>query len=525
MNRKIIWLILVLALVLRFYKLGQIPLSLNWDETSNAYNAYSILKTGRDEYGKFLPLTNRSFDDYKPPLYMYLNVPAVAIFGLNSYAARLPSAVIGTLTVIFFFFLITILVKNKKIALLSAFFLAISPWHLQFSRVGFETNAGLFMAIASFTLFFMAILDKNEKRNVKKNALLILSAACFGLSAYSYHAERIFLPLVFFASVFLYKKEIFSFSKKTMVIFCLLILLIVLPLLIFLPGDALLGRFQSTTQKARIEDVNKSIKFINQDNSTMLAKLIHNRRVVIGQTFFKNYLLHFDLNFLFTTGDDNFRHHVENMGMLYLFQLPLVLTGIYFIIKDKFKGGFFLIFWLMLSPIPAIAGDAVPHAVRSYTMVIPLSVISAYAFIKIYQLIKYKKLMLAAVFVIFTLSIFPYLHNYYTHYQHDYSFWWQYGNREAVDETEKLSSQYQKIKVSGSIDQAYIFWLFNTKYDPVAYQKLGSRDHFDKYYFNQQAPVSSNELYVDTNLPANFQTVKTINYPNGETAIKIGHPQ
>src|SRR3972149_4200207 len=105
MNKNWFWLILIVAFVLRFYKLGQIPLTLDWDEVSNAYNAYSILKTGRDEYGNFLPLYNRSFDDYKPPLYMYLNIPTVAIFGLTPFAARLPSAFFGFLTVPAMYFL------------------------------------------------------------------------------------------------------------------------------------------------------------------------------------------------------------------------------------------------------------------------------------------------------------------------------------------------------------------------------------------------------------------------------------
>src|SRR4030043_2030959 len=128
MKIKIFWLILVLAFFLRFYKLGEVPISLDWDENSNAYNAYSILKTGRDEYGNFLPLTNRSFDDYKPPLYMYLNVPSVAIFGLTPFAARLPSAIFGFLTVPLVYLLAKKLFEKQNIAILAAFFLAFSLW-------------------------------------------------------------------------------------------------------------------------------------------------------------------------------------------------------------------------------------------------------------------------------------------------------------------------------------------------------------------------------------------------------------
>src|SRR3989338_1229714 len=125
--------IFILATVLRFYQLGQNPPSLNWDETAHGYNAYSILVTGRDEYGYRLPLSFRSFDDYKPPLYTYLVVPSIAVFGLSDFAVRFPSAAIGVLAVLATFLMVYELFKNYKIALLSAFFLCISPWHLQFS--------------------------------------------------------------------------------------------------------------------------------------------------------------------------------------------------------------------------------------------------------------------------------------------------------------------------------------------------------------------------------------------------------
>src|SRR3989338_6493487 len=110
--------VVFLALVLRFYQLGQNPPSLDWDETAHGYNAYSILKTGRDEYGYKFPLSFRSFDDYKPPVYTYLVVPSIFVFGLNDFAVRMPSAFLGVLAVIFTYLMVYELFKNRKIALL-----------------------------------------------------------------------------------------------------------------------------------------------------------------------------------------------------------------------------------------------------------------------------------------------------------------------------------------------------------------------------------------------------------------------
>src|SRR3989344_8303389 len=167
MKNKILLLIIFLSFVLRFYKLGEVPASINWDEASNGYNAYSILETGRDEYGNFLPLYNRSFDDYKPPMYMYLNVLTVKIFGLNDFALRLPSAVLGTLIVPLMYFLVRRLLRRETIALFSAGLVATSPWTLHFSRVGFESNVGLFFGLLAITLLIHALPIQNQKASLK----------------------------------------------------------------------------------------------------------------------------------------------------------------------------------------------------------------------------------------------------------------------------------------------------------------------------------------------------------------------
>src|SRR3989344_1824981 len=531
MNRKILLAVLTLAFILRFYHLGQNPPSLNWDEVSNAYNAYSILKTSRDEYGNFLPLTNRSFDDYKPLLYMYLNVPSVAVFDLTPFAVRFPSALFGTLTVLLVYFLTKKLFEksvlpftiNKSpftVTHLAALLLAVSPWHLQVSRAGFEANVGLFFAVAAFTSFIYAILLSN-----KNTSLLILSAILFGSSAYTYHSQRIFIPLMFLATILIYRKEIFTISKKYLAVFVTVLILLAVPIVFLMPNEAVSQRFESITLTSYTEDVQKSVDFINEDETVKfpLANLIHNRRVIIGIRYFKNYLANFDPNFLFVKGDDNFRHHIENMGMLYLWQLPLVLIGLYILIKERSKTSAFLIAWLVLSPVAAAPSNASPHALRSLTMIIPFTIFSAAGFTQIYNYLSFKKNFATFSFLIFTFSLFVYLHNYHIHYPRDFASFWQYGYLDAAKKTERLKSQYEKINISADIEQAYIFWLFATKYDPKTYQRSGSNLHFDKYYFKTEAPQNPDELYVAGNLDDSFEKVETIYLPNGQKTIEIGY--
>src|ERR1041385_1127721 len=99
MNKKLktylLVVILLIASAVRFYQLGNVPPSPDWDEAALGYNAYSLLQTGRDEYGKFMPIVLQSFDDYKPALYTYLIIPFIPLFDVSLLAVRFPSAVMG----------------------------------------------------------------------------------------------------------------------------------------------------------------------------------------------------------------------------------------------------------------------------------------------------------------------------------------------------------------------------------------------------------------------------------------------
>ena len=181
-------LILILAFRLRFYNLGSNPPSPYWEEAAIGYDAYSILKTGKDFHGNSWPLIAfESFGDYKPSFYFYATVPSIAIFGLNTFAVRFPSLFFGSLTILLIYLLVKQFFKNSTVALGSALFLAISPWHIQFSRAGFEANLGLFLVVLGAWLFL---------KGIKKKIWLFPAVLSWALSLYTYHANRIFIPLL-----------------------------------------------------------------------------------------------------------------------------------------------------------------------------------------------------------------------------------------------------------------------------------------------------------------------------------------
>src|SRR3989338_11330704 len=193
----------ILAAVLRLYRLGSTPISLEWDEVAIGYDAYSLIKTGRDQFGDLLPVTFRSLDDYKPPIYEYLTVIPVSVFGLTGFAVRLPSALSGIGMVFLLYFFAGILFQNifllknykNKASLLASFLLAVSPWHIQFSRAAFEVNVAAAVTVLAVYSFLKGLTE---------NRYFILSALFFGITLFSYHSARVVSPLLFLSLFILF---------------------------------------------------------------------------------------------------------------------------------------------------------------------------------------------------------------------------------------------------------------------------------------------------------------------------------
>src|SRR3989344_598234 len=114
--------IVTLGAFLYLHKLGETPPGLYLDEAGTGYNAYSLLKTGKDEYGMAFPAAMRLFGSYTPPLHIYLSIPLITLFGLKVFSVRLLSAICGVLAIPVIFLIIKELqiTKSKFTPLLSS---------------------------------------------------------------------------------------------------------------------------------------------------------------------------------------------------------------------------------------------------------------------------------------------------------------------------------------------------------------------------------------------------------------------
>lgn len=546
-----LFIVVLIASVLRLYDLGKVPHSLNWDEVALGYNAYSILNTGHDEYGTFMPVVLRSFDDYKPALYSYFTIPFITLLGLTEQAVRLPSAVAGIAAVIIVYFLVSEILGNRKIELLgkninvsyialaTAFFLAISPWHIQFSRIAFESNVGLTLNLLAFLVFL---------KGLKRSYLLPVSFFIAALNIHMYQSERVFTPLLMFVlSIIFYKKMLQA--KKWFVISVLTAIIVSLPLVINILSDSralLRARGVSVFSESTLVE-RSAVKLLeNEKTGNYVGKVLDNRRIDFVKATVSGYISHFDLNWLFITGDIA-RHHAPHMGLLYIFQLPFVFIGIYLLvflkIDIRYKLSFFSYF--LLVPIPASITSGVPHAVRTlnfawtWELFISLGVVAAFIYIFKQKNIFFKNILRFAAFLYIIFALFNFLYyinqyfvqlNYYTAKD------WLYGYKEAISYVSEKRDQYDTIIVENvtPFDQSYMFFLFYLKVDPSYYQKLGGtgsggfrEEHRGFYNFTFQSIKNSikkgKTLLVgsEVDMSDKEKILKVIYYPDGSPAIAI----
>lgn len=545
-------LIIALGALLRLWQLGNTPPSLNWDEVSLGYNAWSIMTTGRDEYGEVMPLILRSYDDYKPALYSYFLIPFIALWGLTDFAVRFPSALFGIAGILVVYFLTKELLSSKSIVfgkkeidtrivgLIASALFAISPWDIQFSRIAFESQVGMVLNLLSL-LFFLKALNRGW--------FFLLSFFFAGLSIHMYQSEKVFIPLLLLFVSILHIKKILRL-KKFYVSGVIVAGILTLPLAIdILTNNDVLLRAKGVSVFSEQTSLlaKSSEKLIEDRNAGYLpGVLFDNRRVEFVKQVIFGYTSHFDLNWLFITGDIA-RHHAPSMGLLYLWQIPILLMGVYIAIFMKTKNStkLLIIGYLLLVPIPASITSGVPHAVRTMNFLGALDIVLALGCIQLFlffvhqkPVLRYALIGFSGIIILFNFVYF--LNQYFVQQNYFNSKEWLYGYKEAVKFVHPIHTKYQNVIVANNqpLDQSHMFFLFYTQYTPEKYLEEGGTasggfrekgNAFLNYVFrpidwNSEEPGN---LVVGrpSDIPENAKVLKRVQYLNGEDVIVIAEKE
>jgi 4-amino-4-deoxy-L-arabinose transferase-like glycosyltransferase len=533
--------IILIASFFRLYNIGSIPPSPSVDEVSTGYNAYSILKTGRDEYGIRLPLILRSYDDWQPAIYAYLCIPFIYIIGLNVISVRLPAVILSIVTVLITFLLVRELFNSNEdqnikkltsadiIALLAALFLAISPWHIYLSRLGFPANAAL-----SFGIFGMYFWFKEK---------IFFSSFFLTLAFISYHTQKIFIPIIFITLVILFFRKLSK--NKIELFFSLLFITIVVSIFIqqSITPNALIRVNATNIFSSYKSEYNQqallNLKAVNSND--LIGKIIYNRRMLSLKLVSEAYISHYDPRWLFSY-NINTQHKIDNIGLIHPWILPFILIGLVMLIISQIyiKTKIFLFIWFLISPLASAFTIGTPHAVRASVFLPLWQILGAYGlyltfkYLKKINLHKYFAILLLIVIIVSQIYLF---HQYFIEFPLTNSEDFQYSLSRAMVYVIRNQNKYNHIIIDNrdALYQSYMYYLFYSRYDPYRYQKFGgthsggfAETHkIDKIEFRPIDWVKEKKytkiLYVGTteDFPQNVNIISIFRSLDGIKSIKI----
>lgn len=480
MNNKkiffgIVTAIILLGFFLRTYALDKSPASVNFDEAALGYNAYSILKTGKDEYGNFLPLSLRSFNDYKPALYSYLSIPFIYLMGLNDISTRMVSAIAGTFSLIFLFFFLKEFIKNKKILLFLFLFISMAPWRLHFSRTAFESNLSMaFFSAGAWFLYKLRIKNKDDLKFSK----IFLPIIFFVLSAYSYHSARLAVPILF---VF-WALDILMvvFNKKISINFSRLIPLLIFVLLIIpvfmLDKGLVLTRFKQENIFNRYfpyapkELVNLKNPWLDLNSNP----IYYFGALITGHM--ASYISPINLSQRIFHWVQHSPQYISGLGMYDWMSGIMFIIGLFYLLRnlrDKFENRF-IVYWIIAAAAPAAVTWNWFHPLRSLNLFPALDIIVVLGFYKLFTFIKSKIILVFLGILLLVTSLFV-INN-----ELNFNVWENHGEyqpggfKQGMPILKSIQDKYDKILIDSPHAQSYIFFLFYQSFPPEIVQKYAS---------------------------------------------------
>jgi len=550
MSRKEGFLLLIfflLGLLLRLVGLAGHPAGFTPDEAAQGYTAYSILKTGRDEWGVKLPLNPRSFGDFKPPLQTYLIVPSVAVFGLNEFAVRFPNALLSSLAIIGVFLLAKELLANNLIALLSSFLIAFSPWHLPLSRGGFEANLTVFFTSFGGYFLWRALKEKRTRDQV-------LAGLFLGLNMFSYHSAKLITPLVVFFFFFHFFfcsrtgscRRLLEKNSRFIIIYSLFFLIACLS---FFSGGQTRGAdvviFSPTDSWQMVKD--ERWFSVNQGLPDLVARSFHNKFSYSLSLFFKNYLSYLSLQFFFSEGPGEGTYGmIPGRGVLWWWQLPVLFFGLYSFWRKPTKEVLLVLLLILLAPIPAALTKGVRAANRAAVMMPWIQIFLGWSLYQsngwFFEKTRLKRrLAYSLAGLVFLLFLAFFLEDYFIQQPRKTAKEMLYGRCQAL---RGIADNADRVVVSRKLSEPQAYVMFCLGYDPllaqkevpswIRYQKegLGFIDQLGEYslgrfVFKEINFASDSKLEnslligLPEEFPEDIEPAGVVNYPNGDQAVII----
>lgn len=523
-------IVLLIGLLLRFWQLGQNPASLYWDEAAILLDAHSISVSGLDINNQhWLQPVLGSYGDFKAPVLIWLTSLFVPIFGAEALAVRVPIALLSVFTI----YLVYVLAKQllsfdqklyssfRYIPFLSAALVAISPWSVHFGRIGFESSLSVTFLLLTLIFFI---------HGLKKHGFFIILSSVFAVGGvYSYYSLRLVLPLLALALLWIFYREVKQ-QKLHTAVGALIFVGAMIPLLI--------SPYYHRSQDYRLNNNNlihhrqvieESSNYLERYNSSLYARLVYHRYLLVTRDFLSNMGSHFSFDFLFLRGDANLRQHSGYLGEFLLVSLPFYLYGWWSLIKNrKSKLARVLCSLLLITPIPAAMVYEVPHASRAIYLFIPFALLIAWGLAAFLTRVRaWLGFLLLGLFIVN--SVFYYA-DYFVDYPKRSSRAWLYTYNEVAQYIRQHYQEYGSIEID---DQYWLPHIFVYQQFPeIAEQTRGLKEAFLNSPVNSFGLPNPFDYILDKNnkrtaqfisyekaIPEGYRLVKEFKFLNGEPSL------
>jgi hypothetical protein len=495
----VIFSIIIGLCALRLFKVTEIPAGLYWDEAAIAYNAFGIADWNRDEWGNKLPISFRSFGDYKAPLLIYVLSVPYKLFGLHIDWLRYLAVLIGTGNVLFTLLIFKKIVpKANSITLITFLVLVgLSPWYFHFSRFGNEASLSLFLILAGSYYFLKA---------QAKPFFYLLSSLLLSLSLYAYHSAKFFTPLLVLVLLSTRKSKLIADVK-----YIATSLFLGVTLLIPLAIDSVTG---SGFERG------KSLIIFEEQSLAPSS--------VIFQKAYANTLSFLSLDFwIFGRDSIGARHGLDGFGVLLQIGIVLTLVGVYLVVRNKHYTRFQWIAVLgLLGIMPSLLSHDAPHAIRSMLSApwfLLLAGLAIHHFSTTRVFTQKFRVMLPLILATLIIESGLYLNTYFTKYPQASAPHFQYGYQQAFEYIESHKYDADTFVITDKLGQPYIYTLLYRGITPEEF-KFGALANYE-FHEIDWPDDRKRRMYVATPQeipPTDPAVVKIIPYPNStEPALVI----
>ena len=434
-------LVLVLAALLRLSALERVPLGFFSDEAAVALEARSLAETGRDLHGRPWPFFLRALDDWKAPAFIYGVAGWSRVAGDDVRAARAFAAVCGLFSILGAWLLAREVLGPGPGPLLVAGLLAVSPWHLQFSRIAWQA-----ITLVLLHTWAVALLLRGTRRS--SSAALCAGAALLGLVLWTYSPARLWVPLLGLAflgaTVGTLRRWPWSPRASALALLCFALAAAPFALAAARYAPELALRFRSESLFAQ-----------GGGPLDVLAA----------------WAAHLSPGFLFLQGDPIPRHSPPGVGQMLLAEAPLLLLGLVGLWRDRTPAARLVLLWLLLAPLlGALTRDA-PHATRTIALLPALQLAVARGVLLVVRAAGPRaRLVNAALAAVLALSAGHATWLHFTSPARIDPAWWRPGLTRVVETAAALAARAAppaRVHFLPGTRVTHVDWLYVTRY-PLA---------------------------------------------------------